>query len=112
MKTYIGIRDLVNDRCTVTVDGQPLDPRLDLRSLSPDGFEWGYWGDAAAQLALALLADVAGDEVALAAYELFKSRVIGGLAAEWRLTDAMIVDWLDRHGRTPDPSGTLAGSAA
>lgn len=112
MKTFIGIRCLETDTCTVTVDGRPLDPRLDLASLSPEGFEWGYWGDAAGQLAIAILADVAGDEAALANYQLFKCRVVGGLAGEWRLTEAMIRDWLDDHGRTPDPSDQLAGSAA
>ena len=41
----------------VTVDGRPLDPRLDLRVLSASGFEWGYDGGGPGQLALAILAD-------------------------------------------------------
>ena len=98
MKTYLGVRDLDNDRCDVTVDGQPLEMRLDLRSLSPDGFEWGYRGAGTAQLALALLADAAGDEAALANYQHFKIRAIAPLGGEWRFTDAMILDWLEHHG--------------
>lgn len=99
MKTYIGIRDLDADRCDVTVDGEPLDPRHDLSSDSPDGFEWGYLGDAPDRLAIALLADAAGDDVAIANHQLFQRRVVVGLGGEWRLTDAMILDWLERHGR-------------
>lgn len=112
MKTYIGIRDLDQGCCVVEVDGRPLDPRTDLRRHSSGGFEWGYYGAGPAQLALALLADVAGDRVALANYQLFKRRAIAGLAGEWRLTEAMIRDWLETHGRTPDPVDDLAEAAA
>lgn len=108
MKTYIGIRDLDLDRCTVEVDGRPLDPRLDLKSYSPDGFEWGYWGDGAAQLALALLADATGDDVlAVELHQRFKARAIGSLGGEWRLTEAMIVDWAEKCR----PAPILAGSS-
>jgi hypothetical protein len=40
MKKYRGIR--TGDGATVTVNGQPLNPRHDLRNHSPNGFEWGY----------------------------------------------------------------------
>jgi hypothetical protein len=39
-----------------------LDPRHDSRNHSPTGFEWGYSGSGPAQLALALAADVLGDD--------------------------------------------------
>lgn len=42
MKIYQGIRK--PHGTTVTVDGAPLDPRLDLTSHSPTGLEWGYGG--------------------------------------------------------------------
>ena len=48
----------------VTVDGNPLNPRLDLRAMSKAGFEWTYEGAGPAQLALALLADHLGDDAA------------------------------------------------
>ena len=37
MKVYEGSRSLAG--AVVTVDGRPLDPRHDLRRLSPAGFE-------------------------------------------------------------------------
>jgi hypothetical protein len=70
----------------VTVDGKPLDPRHDLRQFAPS-FEWGYDGDGPHQLALALLADRAGPERALARYKLFCETVVAQLPeAGWRLT--------------------------
>lgn len=92
MKTYIGHR--TEDGCAVTVSdgngGRGLDPRFDLRTHSPTGFEWGYGGSGPAQLALALAADVLGDdEAALDVYQRLKFRVVGRLpAAGWTLTEA------------------------
>lgn len=56
-----------------------LDPRNDLVNHSPDGFEWGYGGSGPSQLALAIVADVAGDAAALDLYQAFKADVIAGL---------------------------------
>ncbi len=39
-----------------------LDPRLDIRNHSPDGFAWGYPGSGPARLALAILCDALGDD--------------------------------------------------
>ena len=91
MKIYHGMR--TESGCTVVVEqdgeftGLPL--RLDLRSHSYDGFEWGYGGSGPAQLALALAADVLGDdEKAQDLYQLLKFRVVGGLPHEgWVLTE-------------------------
>lgn len=60
MKTYKGQR--LAEGCEVYVftgDGRsyPLPLRLEIRSHSPTGFEWGYGGSGPAQLALAILAD-------------------------------------------------------
>jgi hypothetical protein len=76
----------------VTVDGDPLDPRLDLRNHSPTGFEWGYCGSGPAQLALAILADhLANDEQALNLYQRFKWSVIAELPKRgWTLTSLEI----------------------
>ena len=60
MKRYEGKRAFL--AALVTVNGTPLDPRLDLRNHSPTGFEWGYCGSGPAQLALAILADHCGDD--------------------------------------------------
>ncbi|MBV8165699.1 MAG: hypothetical protein JO021_02825 [Alphaproteobacteria bacterium] len=89
MKTYRGGRSL--EGALVTVDGKPLDPRFDLKRLSPTGFEWTYEGAGPAQLALALLADHLGDSgKALALYDPFMRRVVAELDNSWELTSAEI----------------------
>jgi hypothetical protein len=89
VKTYIGGRSLAG--AEVTVDGKKLDPRFDLKRLSPAGFEWTYEGNGPAQLALALLADHLGDDSrALALYEKFMRAVVAELDNSWELTSAEI----------------------
>ncbi len=72
-----------------TVNGKPLPLRLDLWNHSPTGFEFGYGGSGPAQLALAILADCCGDEVALSFHQAFKWAVIA---------------------RIPGPGGCLTGT--
>ncbi|HST75236.1 MAG TPA: DUF6166 domain-containing protein [Acetobacteraceae bacterium] len=89
MKVYEGGRGL--DGAVVTVDGRPLDPRLDLRRFSRTGFEWTYAGDGPRQLALALLADHLGDDqAALRLCEPFMRDVVATLDNAWRLTGAEV----------------------
>lgn len=89
MKVYEGGRSL--DGAVVTVDGKRLPPRLDLKKLSPAGFEWTYEGAGPAQLALALLADHLGDDSrALALHERFMRSVVAQLDNAWRLTSSDI----------------------
>jgi len=89
VKTYVGGRSLAG--AEVTVEGRPLDPRFDLKRLSPTGFEWTYEGNGPAQLALALLADHLGDDArALALYEPFMRAVVAELDNSWELTSAEI----------------------
>jgi Family of unknown function (DUF6166) len=88
MKTYEGRRQ--GYAVIVTVDGRPLNPRLDLYNHSPTGFEWGYCGSGPAQLALAILADhLADDRQALDMYQRFKWAVITELPRRrsWTLTN-------------------------
>ncbi len=105
MKTYLGQR--TEDGCAVTVedgDGcRGLDPRFDLHTHSPTGFEWGYGGSGPAQLALALAADVlSDDEAALGVYQRLKFRVVGRLPADgWSLTEGELADTLRSLAR-PD----------
>lgn len=85
MKIYEGARSL--DGAIVTVDGRPLPPRFDLRTLSRAGFEWTYEGAGPAQLALALLADhLSDDAAALRHYERFMREVVAQLDNAWRLS--------------------------
>ena len=89
-KRYEGTR--CYGKVSVTVDGRHLDPRLELKSLCSDGFEWGYGGSGPAQLALALLVDHLKDSrKALALYQPFKWRVIASLPHNgWVLTEEQI----------------------
>jgi hypothetical protein len=86
MKTYKGWRE--GYAVDVTVDGRPLNLRLDLWNHSPTGFEWGYCGSGPAQLALALLADhLTDDGQALVFYQRFKWAVVVELPKRrWTLT--------------------------
>src|ERR1039457_7722677 len=90
MKTYEGLRRFY--AVDVTVNGRPLNPRLDLYNHSPTGFEWGYPGSGPALLALAILADhLADDEQALNLHQRFKWAVIAELPSKrWRLTTSEI----------------------
>jgi len=85
MKVYKGVRE--SERSIVTVDGLPLDPRMDLRILSTEGFEWGYDGGGPSQLALAMLADHFGDDQkALTHYRFFRATAIAMIREdEWSL---------------------------
>jgi hypothetical protein len=97
MKVYEGGRSLAG--AVVTVDGQLLPPRFDLKRLSPAGFEWTYEGAGPAQLALALLADhLDDDQMALQHHEAFMRAVIADLDNAWRLTSADIDEALARLG--------------
>ena len=89
MKVYEGGRSLAG--AVATVDGEPLDPRFDLKTFSPMGFEWTYEGDGPRQLALALLADHLGDDAkALELTERFMREVVSELDNAWRLTSEEI----------------------
>ena len=89
MKMYSGARTI--DGIQVTVDGQPLDERVDIHQFTDGGFEWSYEGDAPQQLALALLADHLDDnKQALALCSRFTRQVISNLDNEWVLSSADI----------------------
>lgn len=84
-KRYVGVR--TSDGCVVTVsDGErsyPLNPRVDLRNHSPDGFNWSYSGSGPAQLSLALLADALGDDDrAREIYQDFKRKVVARIEGD------------------------------
>lgn len=85
MKTYAGDRTI--DGIVATVDGRPLDDRLDIRRYSENGFEWTYEGPESRQLALAILADHLGDaDRALALVEPFMRDVVANFDNTWEMT--------------------------
>lgn len=87
MKTYRGDRTI--DGILATVDGVELPERTDIKTISRDGFEWGYEGIAPAQLALAILADHYGDDArALADHERFMREAVANFGNEWEMTTA------------------------
>ena len=87
MKTYVGDRTI--DGVKVTVDGKPLDPRLDLAALSRNGFEWSYEGPEPQQLAFAILMDHTGNAaLAQALATPFMRAVVANFDNEWELTSA------------------------
>lgn len=109
MATYVGLRT-EERHCEVWVIDSPvcqrLDLRLDLRRHSPAGFEWGYCGSGPAQLALALMCHLTGDdEVARLLYQWCKLEIIAGLPKQgWVLTDSFLQNWMiERIGRAPKP---------
>jgi len=99
-KTYHGYRRLNAEGHTVEVsvsvhepgeELRPLEMRPDLR-LHSASFEWGYSGSGPAQLALALAADVLGDDDrAQDVYQELKRKLVGRLPQDgWTLTEEQL----------------------
>jgi hypothetical protein len=89
MTTFCGDRTI--DGVKVTMDGQPLDQRLDLQRFTPNGFEWSYEGPEPRQLALAILAAHLGDGgEARALTEPFMKGVVANFGNEWEMNSADI----------------------
>lgn len=105
-KKYVGTRPSPRTTRVVVVDDNgyeyELDPRLDLKNHSPDGFEWGYMGSGPAQLALAILADATGnDDFALRYYQDFKESMIGCIMSpEFELLHSDVMRWVEAKERT------------
>lgn len=79
---YIGFRTTSGAHVVVqTAEGSAnLQPRCDLIRHSPVGFDWGRSGSGQAQLALALLAHVSGDDAfALQHYQVFQHEIVARL---------------------------------
>jgi hypothetical protein len=110
MKTYQGTREGLT--ADVTVDGRPLNPRLDLWDHSPSGFEWGYGGSGPAQLALALLADHLGDDrEAVKLHQDFKRALVADLQyGGWTLTSHQI-QWAVDMLNSSSPASAAVESA-
>ena len=89
MKTFCGDRTI--DGVKATVDGKPLDQRLDIQKFTPNGFEWSYEGPEPRQLALAILAEHLGDDTkAKALVEPFMTAVVANFGNDWEMSSADI----------------------
>jgi len=100
LKTYTGYRlpgtGGTAGPALVTVHQQglpsrPLDPRFDLRRHS-DALNWGYGGSGPAQLALALAADVLGDDdAAQDVHQRLKRQLIASLPKDgWSISETQL----------------------
>jgi hypothetical protein len=89
VKVYAGDRTI--DGIVVTVDGAPLDERIDAKCYSRNGFEWSYEGPEPSQLAYAILADHLGDPAQAERLEpAFMRGVVANFQNEWEMTTADI----------------------
>ncbi len=95
---YVGYRTEKGAQVYVVRNGQP-EPLHHVVRHSPTGFEWGYGGSGPADLALSILADYLGDEVAAAELKgRFKEQVVSRLPrAAWMLTEDAIASFLRRQ---------------
>ncbi len=102
MKVYRGYRIFESDHsgegvvsqvCKVVVwenaGRYDLPMCLDIRNHSPTGFEWGYGGSGPAQLALALVADCMGRDLAVPTiYQHVKFKLVANFRVDtWTLTE-------------------------
>ena len=87
----------------VFIDGTELAPGPSqiICNHSPDGFNWGYSGSGAAQLALALCAFYLDDSLrALEIHQHFKDDVVAywpGSEQELKITEDEVLGWFFRH---------------
>ena len=99
MKKFCGDRTI--DGIKVTVDGRPLDQRLDVHRYSANGFEWSYEGDEPRQLALAILAEHLDDAAAARALvDPFMKSVVANFDNDWTLRSDEIVAYIGETEKT------------
>lgn len=82
----------------IVVDGvpRPLPFHLAVANHSPMGFEWGYLGSGAHQLALAMCVELVGPKHALKVYHHVNEAIVGPLTAnEWSLTGGEVMEAID-----------------
>ena len=106
MKVYHGTQTEHGAAVVVEENGEcrGLNPRHDLRCHSTDGFDWNGSGNGPAQLALALAADVLGDDKkAQDLHQRLKFKLVSGLPPEgWVLTEDRIraaIDAIEQEQR-------------
>jgi hypothetical protein len=97
MKVYEGRRTI--DGLVVTVDGQRLDERYDVKRFTRFGFEWTYEGESPQQLALAILVDYLDDAPrAVRLSDGFMKQVVANFDNDWQLTGDDLDAALQRLG--------------
>ena len=91
--------------CVVELDNESYRTKLSLeKSLkiadhSPDGFQWGYSGSGAAQLAAAILYEITDDvELSRTYYELFKHDHVSQWEDTFEISEFEVRIWLSLVG--------------
>lgn len=101
MRIYTANRN--QTRNDVFVNGTKLDivPSQNVYNHSPTGFEWGYGGSGPSQLALAILLDLFGREIALQHYQQFKWDFIAPAREDgFAITSLEIEAWLEKQQKS------------
>ncbi len=80
----------------VFLNGNILDPSesQEVKNQSPTGFNWGYYGDGPAQLALGILLKFTDEETALDNYQAFNEEIIAVLPQEDFEIEIDVEEWL------------------
>ena len=117
--TYVAERDDADrtvearklvQRAGDTLESLRLPPRLDLRSHSPAGFEFGYAGSGPAQQSLAILADALVPERAVDLYQRFKRDFVARASGqEFRATRDEVEAWVATQVPPPGDWGEAVG---
>ncbi|MBW2560778.1 MAG: hypothetical protein JRE40_07985 [Deltaproteobacteria bacterium] len=102
MKVYHGKRVSKVGGQPAYVDGRPLKHVV---RHSPDGFQWGYGGSGPSDLALSILTDCLGKELAEKYYQKFKWDFVAKFGDEWEVKEEEIREWL----ATVEPVRRLGG---
>lgn len=110
--TVSAVLDFKGDVPPPWKDNEDLPLRLDLRSHSPSGFEWGYLGSGPAQLAVAACAFALGDERAERVYQDIKDRLFASIqTTEWVVTVGRLRELADTIERQREADSREKGDA-
>jgi len=89
----------------VTYGEVELPTRYELFSQSENGFDWGYTGSPAKQLAFSMLYQVSDEDFARENAVHFASDVIKSLnSRDWVLSASEVLEWIESRGGTIDSS--------
>jgi len=99
---FKGHRTLLGNKF-VTYGEVELPTRYELFSQSENGFDWGYTGSSAKQLAFSMLYQVSNEDFAKENAVDFASDVIKSLnSRDWILSASEVLEWIESKGGCPN----------
>lgn len=105
-KTFLGQK-------FVTYGEVELPVRYDIYPQSKSGFDWGYNGSAAIQLAFSMLYQLSNEEFAKANAAKFTADVIKNLnPRDWVLSASEVHNWIEKHTDKPVDNEVVSQSQA